>query len=211
MSVTIVDAATCPAGQGPNTSGGCDNCPEGKYSASLSISSCTSCPVGRYSGTPSATSADTCVLCEVGKHSAVAASASCDVCTAIPGSNNDVTSCGLICHAGEGGTTRVPTGQLPESNDGELWLTDYSGNNPSFDSSGRVSGRISLDSGGIFDDNSWDNLDALVACRQIARDRGYAQFSGTALYGSATATPYYWAYPDRTSFRCNGDEETLLR
>ena len=89
VSVTVTDAVSCPSGQEPSSSGGCDDCNEGKYSSSSS-GSCAPCPAGTYSGTTGATSASTCQPCAEGKSSAAGASS----CFSI-GEGNDVIMSGM--------------------------------------------------------------------------------------------------------------------
>ena len=75
VSIVIVEAATCSAGQGPSINGGCEECSEGKYSSSTFVP-CTPCPAGTHSRTRGATSADVCVSCG-SEESSVEGSSSC--------------------------------------------------------------------------------------------------------------------------------------
>ncbi|GMI01196.1 hypothetical protein TrST_g6997 [Triparma strigata] len=80
VSITIVDVAACPVGQGPQLSGdGCDICPEGKYCDSLSPTFCSRCPAGRYNPSLGSESAEMCIPCAAGEGNSEG-SASCTPC-----------------------------------------------------------------------------------------------------------------------------------
>ena len=115
-----------------------------------------------------------------------------------------MTECGL------GSGVVVPTGQLQDAS--SVRIRDASNNSPTFGSEGVVSGRIEvIPSGetawGTIQASYWDDVDALVACREIGNELGYAIISGAALsYGNTPdgSGEIYW-----TEVACSGYEETL--
>ena len=108
------------------------------------------------------------------------------------------------------GPTSPVSGQLPDA--ASIRIRDSSNISPTFTSEGVVSGRIEVKPSGqtvwgtILND-SWGDTDALVACREIGNELGYATISGTALYKSDTPDGsgeiWWW------NVQCSGSEETL--
>ena len=179
----------------------CEACPAGKFSDTIDImSACTSCEAGRYSSSPSATSADTCLACEAGK----AAGAGATICSTCASTNEDRTAC-TSCHLGSG---RIRFQDAPSS----VRIRDASNNSPTFDSEGVVSGRIEVKplretAWGTIMYHGWEDVDALVACREIGNELGYNTISGTKLNSSDTpdgSGEIWWQDVD-----CSGSEETL--
>ncbi|GMH86623.1 hypothetical protein TrST_g13909 [Triparma strigata] len=118
--------------------------------------------------------------------------------------------CGLGSGGDLSGSTSPPTGQLQDAS--SVRIRDASNKSPTFDSEGVVSGRIEVKPSGETAWGTiryyiWDDVDALVACREIGNELGYATISGTALY--------YYDTPDGSGkiwwsgVGCLGSEETL--
>ena len=110
VSVTIVDVATCPVGQEPNTSGdGYNSCPVGEYRDSISTASCTPCATGRYNPSSGSTSSDACLPCGAGERSSVGSSV-CSVCpTGTYTSSTGSSDCNGLCSAGKSTTGDSPS------------------------------------------------------------------------------------------------------
>ncbi|GMH54097.1 hypothetical protein TrRE_jg11604, partial [Triparma retinervis] len=129
-----------------------------------------------------------------------------------------MTGCGL--GSGLNSTLgALPTGQLQDAS--SVRIRNSSNNSPTFDGEGVVSGRIEVKPSGetawgtIYDDPnplflalySWDDVDALVACREIGSEIGYTTISGTALSRGNTTDgsgEQWWKFVG-----CSGSEETL--
>ena len=115
-----------------------------------------------------------------------------------------------FCACGLGSGRPIPTGQLQDA--ASIRIRDSSNISPTFTSEGVVSGRIEVKPSGqtvwgtILND-SWGDTDALVACREIGNELGYATISGTALsYSNAPdGSGEVWWY----EVACSGSEETL--
>ena len=110
VSITIVNVVTCPVGQEPNTSGdGCNSCPVGEYSDSLSTASCTPCSTGRYNPLSESTSSDACLPCGAGEGSSVGSSV-CTPCT--PGTfsqgGEDCSQCPAGQYSDDAGAASCP-------------------------------------------------------------------------------------------------------
>ncbi|GMH89491.1 hypothetical protein TL16_g11473 [Triparma laevis f. inornata] len=234
-SLSISPCQNCEAGKYSDTSSssGCTSCEAGKASSAVSASSiitctdcepgsyanagastsCTNCARGKFSSTPSATSSATCQLCEEGKISTTGSTMCFDYCAQGTPSEDDSLQCN--CALGSGGDFSFPTspvnGQLQDVT--SIRLRDSSNNSPTFDGEGVVSGRVEVKPPGksawgtIHGQTLWDDTDAIVACRQIGNEFGYATVSGTALsYGSTPdgSGVIWW-----TEVGCSGSEETL--
>ena len=112
---------------------------------------------------------------------------------------------------GWGAIPVIPTGQLQDAS--SVRIRDASNNSPTFDSEGVVSGRIEVKPSGetawgTIWYNSWDDVDALVACREIGNELGYATISGTALTWDNTpegSGEVWWEYVD-----CSGDRKSVV-
>ncbi|GMH93208.1 hypothetical protein TrVE_jg9577 [Triparma verrucosa] len=198
--------ASCGLGHGSIYVSGpdCEVCPAGKYSDVDGAGSCKICEAGKYGSTPSAVA---CVACEAGKASSTAGASACTACSGELTSNDDRTLCG--CGLGSGNS--FPSGQLQDAS--SVRIRDTSNNSPTFDSEGVASGRIEVKPSGetawgTIDGNSnWDSRDALVACREIGNELGYATVSGTPLGRDDTADgsgEIWWE-----SVQCSGSEGTL--
>ncbi|GMH73220.1 hypothetical protein TL16_g06123 [Triparma laevis f. inornata] len=213
----------CEVGKGVSTSGAtsqseCTDCVSGTYS--IGGFPCMNCWPGRYSSAPSV---ETCLACEAGKASSTSGANTESTCTTC---NSGVSSDDrTLCFCGLGSSNAFPTGQLQDGTSvrirtsvngrypgtgGEDDGTDIS---PTFDIEGVVRGRIEVKPSGetawgtIYGDYRWDDTDALVACREIGNELGYATVSGTELrYGNTPdgSGEIWWV-----DLECSGSEETL--
>ena len=94
--------------------------------------------------------------------------------------------------------TVSPTGQLQDRTIGRI--RDSDNNSPSFDVFGVVSGRIEYKpswktSWGTIRYNDFEDDEALVSCREIGNELGYATVSGTVIdhYGTTSVSGEIWS------------------
>jgi hypothetical protein len=116
-----------------------------------------------------------------------------------------MTECGL----GSGGDYSVsPVGQLQDGT--SVRIRDSSNNSPTFNSEGVVEGRAEVyhsEEWGTICDDSFDNNDALVFCRQMGNELGYSVVSGTMVSSGSTPDGSGTIWLD--DLACSGSEATL--
>ncbi|GMI37144.1 hypothetical protein TeGR_g14787, partial [Tetraparma gracilis] len=184
----------------------CEECAAGKSKSSDGVAACTDC----VAGTSSTSGAASCTTCEAGTASATPGAATCTECSEFATSSEDRTKC--LCVPGS--TPKQPgavPGQVVPDTTG-IRLQTAAGT-PSFDSEGKVQGRLEVKSGYRWVTVTGYNggmggggeAESTVACRQLGNELGYTLVSASKVDNDDTDDGSGMAF----EVTCAGTESTL--